>query len=77
MCIYETGNFAIEPKLVSAFYHLRADYHVEVMRDTLHGKVIVYLYIAGILDAQHEISQMALSEMTEYDDDVIAGLFLP
>ena len=76
MCMYETGNFAIEPKIVSAFYHLRADYYVEVMRDTLHGKVIVYLYIAGILDAKTEIAQMELSSMTEDDDDVIAGVLL-
>ena len=76
MCMYETGNFAIEPKIVSAFYQLRADYYVEVMRDTLHGKVIVYLYIAGILDAKTEIAQMDLSEMTEDDDDVIAGVLL-
>ena len=61
---------------MSNFYHLRADYYVEVMRDTSHGKVIVYLYIAGILDAKTEIAQMELSSMTEDDDDVIVGVLL-
>lgn len=76
MCMYETGNLTIEPKIVSAFYHLRADYYVEVMRDTPHRKVVVYLYNAGILDAKTEVARMELSEMTEDDDDVIAGVLL-
>ena len=76
MCMYETEKLTIEPYIISVFYHLRKNYFVEVMRDTPHGEVIVYLYIAGIPGGKTEIARMGMCEATGDDDNVIAAVLL-